>query len=52
MRCQIKKLDIELRDQKFKFLKEIAQLKDKLNCEKKKRINIYEEKLDKNNQLL
>lgn len=52
MRCQIKKLEIELKDQKSKFIKEVAQLKDKLNVEKKKRMNIYEEKLDKNNQLL
>lgn len=29
-------------------MKEIASLKDKLNVEKKKRINIYEEKIDKN----
>jgi hypothetical protein len=36
----------------MKYLKEIESLKDKLNVEKKKRMNIYEEKLDKNNQLL
>jgi hypothetical protein len=33
-------------------LKELASLKDKLNVERKKRINIYEEKIDKNSQLL
>lgn len=48
MRCQIKKLEIEIKDLKSKHLKEIAVLKDKLNVERKKRINIYEEKIDKN----
>jgi hypothetical protein len=36
----------------MKFLKEVTTLKDKLNVEKKKRMSIYEDKLDKNNQLL
>lgn len=48
MRCQIKKLEIEIKDLKSKHIKEIAVMKDKLNVERKKRINIYEEKIDKN----
>ena len=52
MRCSIKKYEIELKDMKSKHAKEIASLRDKLNVEKKKRMNIYEEKIDKNNSLL
>lgn len=52
MRCQLKKFEIEIKDLKSKHAKEIAALKDKLNVERKKRINIYEEKIDKNSQLL
>ena len=33
----------------MKYVKEIATLKDRLNVEKKKRMSIYEDKLDKNN---
>eukprot|EP00347_Sterkiella_histriomuscorum_P006635 403352018 len=51
-RCQLKKLEIEIRDIKSKTTQEINQLKDKLNVERKKRMNIYEDKIDKNNQLL
>ena len=36
----------------MKSNKEIVTLKDKLNIERKKRMNLYEEKIDKNNQLL
>lgn len=43
---------IEIKDLKSNHTKEIAKLKDQLNVEKKKRMNIYEEKVDKNNQLL
>ena len=36
----------------MKSNQEIASLKDKLNVERKKRMSLYEEKIDKNNQLL
>ena len=36
----------------MKSNKEIVTLKDKLNIERKKRMNLYEEKIDKSNQLL
>ena len=52
MRCQLKKLEIELKDHKYSAKKEIQSLQDKLTQEKRKRMNIYEEKLDKNSQLL
>ena len=41
-----------MRDAKTGASKEIAQLKDKLNVEKKKRMNMYEDKIDKNNNML
>ncbi len=48
----MKKLEIDIKDLKMKSNQEIASLKDKLNVERKKRMNLYEEKIDKNNQLL
>jgi hypothetical protein len=48
----LKKLEIDIKDLKMKSNQEIASLKDKLNVERKKRMNLYEEKIDKNNQLL
>lgn len=47
----MKKLEIEIKDIKTLSKKEIAQLKDKLMVERKKRMNLYEEKMDKSNQL-
>jgi len=52
LRCQLKKYEIELRDLKSKTTKEITSLNDKLTSEKKKRMNLYEEKIDKNTSLL
>ncbi|CDW72037.1 UNKNOWN [Stylonychia lemnae] len=52
LRCQLKKLEIDIKDLKVKSQQEINTLKDKLNIERKKRMNIYEDKIDKNNQLL
>jgi len=52
LRCQLKKLEIDIKDLQMKSNKEIVTLKDKLNIERKKRMNLYEEKIDKNNQLL
>jgi hypothetical protein len=37
---------------KSKHNKEVQTLKDKLMLERKKRVNVQEEKVDKNNQLL
>jgi len=52
LRCQVKRMGIDNKEQKSTMTKEINSLKDKLKVEKKKRMNIYEEKIDKNNQLL
>lgn len=41
-----------MKDQKTMSKKEITSLKDKLMNERKKRMTMFEEKLDKNNQLL
>ena len=49
LRCQLKKLEIDIKDLQMKNNKEIVTLKDKLNVERKKRMNLYEEKIDKNN---
>ena len=45
-------MEIDFKDAKSNASKELAILKDKLNVERKKRMNIYEEKIDKNNQML
>lgn len=42
-------MEIDFKDYKQKSQQEIAKLKDKLNVERKKRMNLYEEKIDKNN---
>lgn len=49
LRCQVKKLEIDLKDMKGKYFKEVQSLKDKLMNERKKRMSLYEEKIDKNN---
>lgn len=49
LRCQLKKLEIDIKDLKMKSNQEVASLRDKLNVERKKRMNLYEEKIDKNN---
>jgi hypothetical protein len=47
----LKKMEIDMKDYKVQAKKEITQLRDKLMVERKKRMNLYEERLDKHNQL-
>ena len=45
-------MEIELKDLKFQYKKDMQSMQDKVAHERKRRMNIYEEKLDKNNQIL
>jgi hypothetical protein len=49
LRSQLKKMEIDMRDLKTAYKKELTSLKDKLAGERKKRMNLFEEKIDKNN---
>lgn len=51
-RSQCKRLKVELNDWKTKYSKDIKKLTNQLNHEKKQRIKVYEEKIDRTSRLM
>ena len=51
-RSEAKRLEVQLHDSKEKYNKDVAKLKAAVQLEKKKRTQVYEEKIDRTNQLM
>lgn len=51
-RSQANRLQVQIKDQKLKFSQEIESLQTKLAAERKRRVVLFEDKIEKSSQLL